>query len=74
MKNFDAFTKVAKDRINKNGGDLDKVLDTAKGMMYAGVEPARVYAYCKTGEYSEARATQAWHSAITEFYNVIKGH
>lgn len=74
MKNFEAFTKVAQDRINQKGGDLEKVLDTAKALMFAGVEPARIYAYCKTGEYSKARATPAWHAAITEFYTVVKGH
>lgn len=74
MKTYESFVKVAKERINESGGDLEKVLDNAKGMMFAGVEPARIYAYCKTGQHSKSRATKTWHDAIHEFYTIVKGH
>lgn len=74
MKNFKHYVKVAQERISKDGGDFEKIIDIAKGMIFAGVEPARIYAYCKTGQPYKVRATQEWHDAIHEFYVIVKGH
>lgn len=74
MKNEFYFEEVAKERINKMGGDLEKTLDIITGMVFAGVHPSRVYAFAKTGQHSKARATQEFHDAVHEFYTIVKGH
>lgn len=74
MKNFTAFEEVAKKRSNETGEDLENILDTAKTMIFAKVDNARIYAYCKTGQWSSKRATQAWHDAIVEFNQTVRGH
>lgn len=74
MKNFNAFEEVAKKRSNESGEDLENILDTAKTMIFAKVDNARIYAYCKTGQWSKARATQEWHDAVREFNLNFRGH
>lgn len=74
MKNYNTIELAAYERSNKTGVDVEKILDAAKGMMFAQVDNARVYAFAKTGIWSSKKATQEWHDAIRYFNSEVRGH
>lgn len=52
--------------------ELEKVLLTATTMALAGVDPARIYAFCKTGIALSRLATPQWREAIQYFNSELK--
>jgi hypothetical protein len=71
MEYIEEFKNAIMDRIN----DLalaQQEMTTAYAMIVAGVNPAKVYAFCKTGVFHSKFAPPEWHAAVKYFNSELK--